>query len=65
MLEGLAMKKLRLIEEELRVESFPTVQVEEDGGTVRAYGGTLLPPSCPAPACQTYDDTVCGISQGC
>jgi hypothetical protein len=61
----LAMKKLRLIEEDLRIESFPTEHVGDARGTVHGQVGTLLPPSCPAPACQTYDDTVCGISQGC
>lgn len=59
------MKKLRLDWEELEVESFPTASVEEAAGTVRGYVGTLAPPSCPAPVCQTYDDTVCGLSRGC
>jgi hypothetical protein len=59
------MKKLRLDWEELEVESFPTAAVSGDSGTVRGYVGTLAPPSCPAPLCQTYDDTLCGLSRGC
>ena len=60
------MKKLRLDWEELRVETFPTTPAEaEDEGTVRGHGGTLAPPSCPAPVCQTYDDTVCGLTRAC
>lgn len=59
------MKKLRLNADELRVESFPTADVLEEGGTVNAHIGTLAPPSCPAPICRTYDDTVCGLTHGC
>jgi hypothetical protein len=58
------MKKLRLNCEELRVESFPTAAAAEESGTVNAHAATLLPPSCPA-TCQTYDDTICGVSHGC
>jgi len=47
------------------VESFPIARPEQVGGTVRAHAGTLAPPSCPAPLCQTYDDTVCGLTRGC
>jgi len=59
------MKKLRLDWEELRVESFATVRAEDGAGTVHAHGGTVVGVSCPAPVCQTYDDTVCGLSRGC
>jgi hypothetical protein len=59
------MRKLRLDCEELRVESFPTDRAVEAPGTVRAHVGTLVPPSCPAPVCRTYDDTVCGLTQAC
>lgn len=59
------MKKLHLDPENLKVESFPTAVRDDDAGTVRAYVGTLAPPSCPAPLCRTYDDSVCGLSQGC
>ena len=59
------MKKLHLNAEDLKVESFPTARTDDEEGTVRAYVGTLAPPSCPAPLCQTYDDTVCGLSRGC
>ena len=59
------MKKVLLRPDELRVESFPTCAPCDEGGTVRAHGGTLAPPSCPAPLCQTYDDTVCGVTQAC
>ena len=59
------MKKVQLRPEELRVESFPTASVDVGAGTVRAHAGTLAPPSCPAPLCQTYDDTVCGVTQAC
>ena len=59
------MKKVQLRPEELRVESFPTAAPSAEGGTVRGHAGTLAPPSCPAPLCQTYDDTVCGLTRGC
>ena len=59
------MKKLRLEVAELRVESFPTAELPELEGTVNGHLGTLAPPSCPAPICQTYDDTVCGLTHGC
>ncbi|HET7233650.1 MAG TPA: hypothetical protein VFJ16_26815 [Longimicrobium sp.] len=59
------MKKLRLDWDTLQVESFPTAPANDEAGTVRAYVGTLAPPSCPAPLCQTYDDTVCGLTQAC
>ncbi len=59
------MKKMRLDVDEIAVESFPTERVEDDGGTVRAYVGTLAPPSCPVQVCHTYDDTVCGLTQAC
>jgi hypothetical protein len=69
------MKKLRLHVEELKVESFPTAPTAEERGTVRGNavtldGGnckdtdTLLPPSCPV-ACETYDDSVCGLTWHC
>jgi hypothetical protein len=58
------MKKLRLDWEDLEVESFPTAPAVDPTGTVHANVGTLLPPSCPV-ACETYDDTVCGLSHGC
>jgi hypothetical protein len=58
------MKKLRLNAEELRVESFPTAECTEEAGTVHAQAATLLPPSCPV-GCQTYDDTICGLTHGC
>jgi hypothetical protein len=60
------MKKLRLHVEELKVESFPTAPAAGERGTVRAHAeaGTLLPPSCPV-ACETYDDTVCGLTWHC
>jgi hypothetical protein len=60
-----AMKKLQLDAEELRVESFPTAEISEESGTVRAYVGTVAGASCPAPVCRTYDDTVCGLTHGC
>jgi hypothetical protein len=63
--EDTAMKKVMLNPEELEVESFPTAPVADEGGTVRASVGTLAPPSCPAPLCRTYDDSICGLSQGC
>ncbi|HSU16537.1 hypothetical protein [Longimicrobium sp.] len=59
------MKKLRLETEDLRVESFPTAAVAGEPGTVHAHVGTLAPPSCPAQVCQTYDDTVCGLTWRC
>jgi hypothetical protein len=59
------MKKLRLEIDQLRVESFPTAELADDAGTVNAHIGTLAPPSCPAPLCQTYDDTACGLTHGC
>ena len=59
------MKKLRLDPEALRVESFPTAPADDERGTVHANVGTLAPPSCPAPLCQTYDDTVCGLTWRC
>lgn len=59
------MKKLRLNAEDLRVESFPTAAVLDEAGTVHANVGTLAPPSCPVQVCQTYDDTLCGLSRGC
>jgi hypothetical protein len=59
------MKKLRLDAEDLRVESFPTAPAAEDAGTVHANVATLAPPSCPAQVCQTYDDTLCGLTRGC
>lgn len=59
------MKKLRLDPEALRVESFPIARPEELDGTVRAHAATLAPPSCPAPLCHTYDDTVCGLTRAC
>lgn len=58
------MKKLRLNADELRVESFPTARKLEETGTVHALHASLLPPSCPV-ACQTYDDTICGLTHGC
>lgn len=58
------MKKLRLSPDALRVESFPTAPKIDETGTVHANVGTLLPPSCPV-ACETYDDTVCGLTHGC
>jgi hypothetical protein len=58
------MKKLRLNREDLRVESFPTAPAAEEPGTVNAHAGTLIPPSCPV-TCQTYDDTICGLTHGC
>jgi len=59
------MKKLRLDWDTLQVESFPIAPVADDAGTVRAYAvGTLLPPSCPV-ACQTVDDTLCGLTHVC
>jgi hypothetical protein len=63
--EDAAMKKLHLDADELKVESFPTAHADDEYGTVRAHVGTLAPPSCPAPVCHTYDDTVCGLSRGC
>lgn len=58
------MKKLRLNAEELRIESFPTAPRVDDAGTVHAHG-TLAGQSCPAQVCRTYDDTLCGLTQGC
>lgn len=59
------MKKLRLDADELRVESFPTAELMDEEGTVNAHFATLAPPSCPAPLCRTYDDTVFGLTHGC
>ena len=59
------MKKLRLDADELRVESFPTAKLDDEAGTVYANRATLAPPSCPAQVCQTYDDTLCGLTHGC
>ena len=59
------MTKLRLDLDAIEVESFPTAAVVVDGGTVRAHGGTLVGASCPAQVCQTYDDTLCGLTRGC
>lgn len=59
------MKKLRLNCEELRVESFPTAPAAEEIGTVHGHGGTLVGASCPEAVCKTYDDTLCGLTQGC
>lgn len=58
------MKKLRLSCEDLRVESFPMARPAVEAGTVRGHAGTLVPPSCPV-ACETYDDSVCGLTHGC
>lgn len=59
------MKKLRLDWDALQVESFPTAPAPDDPGTVQAYAvGTLAPPSCPV-ACETYDDTFCGLTHVC
>ncbi|HEU0301322.1 MAG TPA: hypothetical protein VFR37_17790 [Longimicrobium sp.] len=66
------MKKLRLDCEELRVESFPTnPAADERAGTVRGHAATptctatLVGGSCPQATCQTYDDTLCGLTRGC
>jgi hypothetical protein len=59
------MKKLWLDWEELRVESFATIRMEDEAGTVYAHNGTVVGVSCPAQVCHTYDDTVCGLSRGC
>lgn len=60
------MRKLRLDRDALRVETFPTAPAEEvTPGTVRAHAATLAGPSCPAPVCQTCDDTVCGVTRAC
>ncbi len=59
------MKKLRLEIGEMRVESFATDHPAGEHGTVQAHVGTLVGGSCPAVTCRTYDDTICGISQGC
>ena len=59
------MKKLQLKVEELSVESFPTARSGDEGGTVQGYAGTLVGASCPANVCQTYDDTLCGLTHGC
>lgn len=65
------MKKLRLKCEELRVESFPTAPAAGEIGTVHGHavaegwGGTLVGASCPEAVCKTYDDTLCGLTQGC
>jgi hypothetical protein len=59
------MKKLQLKIEELSVESFPTTRPDDHGGTVQGYAGTLVGGSCPAIICQTYDDTLCGLTRGC
>jgi len=59
------MKKLRLDAEKLTVESFPTASAESIGGTVHAHAGTVVGLTCPAAACQTYDDTVCGLTRTC
>jgi hypothetical protein len=59
------MKKLRLNAEELRVESFPTARGLDESGTVHGLHATLLPPSCPAQLCRTYDDSLCGLTHGC
>ncbi|WP_420129076.1 hypothetical protein [Longimicrobium sp.] len=53
------MKKLRLDVDRLRIESFPTGPAAETRGTVRANDAT---PTCTG---QTYDDTLCGVSQAC
>ena len=60
------MRKLRLDCDALRVETFPTAPAEDASmGTVRGHAATLAGPSCPAPVCQTYDDTVCGLTRAC
>jgi hypothetical protein len=61
------MKKLRLNAEELRIESFPTALVAEERGTVHGEQSkpTLVGASCPVQVCQTYDDTLCGLTHGC
>jgi hypothetical protein len=59
------MKKLRLEIDELRVESFATDHPAHEHGTVQAHVGTLVGGSCPAVICQTYDDTLCGLTRGC
>jgi hypothetical protein len=58
------MKKLHLDVDELAVESFPTAADAEEAGTVHAFNETLVPPSCPV-ACQTADDTLCGLTMAC
>lgn len=59
------MKKLRLEIDELRVESFATDHSAHEQGTVQAHVGTLVGGSCPAVTCQTYDDTLCGLTYAC
>ena len=59
------MKKLRLHPESLRVESFTTAPPAEAAGTVHAHAPTLQLRTCPAAVCQTYDDTLCGLTHGC
>jgi hypothetical protein len=59
------MKKLRLDAEALRVESFPTASAAGEVGTIHANAGTLVGGSCPQATCQTYDDTLCGLTRGC
>jgi hypothetical protein len=61
----MTMKKLRLNAESLCVESFPTAPAAGDAGTVHANAGTLVGGSCPQATCQTYDDTLCGLTRGC
>lgn len=59
------MKKLRLNADSLRVESFPTAAAAVETGTVHAHAPTLELRTCPAALCQTYDDTLCGLTHGC
>jgi hypothetical protein len=60
------MKKLQLSLDSLTVETFHAEPARAgDGGTVQGYAGTLVGASCPAIVCQTYDDTLCGLTHGC
>ncbi|HEX8320716.1 hypothetical protein [Longimicrobium sp.] len=59
------MKKLKLQVEDLSVESFATACGADEHGTVQAHVGTLVGGSCPVVICQTYDDTLCGLTRGC
>ncbi|HEX8391432.1 MAG TPA: hypothetical protein VF665_03655 [Longimicrobium sp.] len=59
------MTKLTLNVDELRVDSFATARPADEPGTVQAHMGTVAGASCPAAVCQTYDDTVCGLTRVC
>ena len=60
------MKKMKLIADELRVESFAIAADAAQGGTVRAHEGPSIDPSCRGTCdftCQTYA-CACLVSVG-